>query len=58
VIAITRACDSAILPEQLGEEIAGALAMWLERIPPDQTPIIALGPTDIVVVVERTTERP
>jgi hypothetical protein len=43
-----------LLAEQLGEDIAGALAMWLEKVHPDETPIIALAHDHIAVLRERT----
>ncbi|CAN5925095.1 hypothetical protein BH11MYX4_BH11MYX4_29660 [soil metagenome] len=46
-----------LLAEHLGEDIAGALAMWLEKVRPDETPIIAIGHSHLTVARERTRTR-
>ena len=46
-----------LLAERLGEDIAGAIAMWLERVRPDETPIVAIGHSHITVARERTRTR-
>lgn len=46
-----------LLAERLGEDIGGALAMWLEKVRPDETPIIAIGHSHLTLARERTRTR-
>lgn len=46
-----------LLAERLGEDIAGAIAMWLERVRPDETPIVAIGHSHLTVARERMKTR-